>query len=883
MVNSNGVEARASGSVDPALAELVERLTARLQAGEDLDEEEVLAEHPSHAERLRGLLPALRLVAALSEPGPEQPPGDHEETVTGTLGDFRLLREAGRGGMGVVYEALQISLGRHVALKVLPFAATMDPRHLQRFHNEARAAACLHHEHIVPVHSVGSERGVHYYAMQFIEGRTLAAVIHDLRQQAGLAAPQPAAEEAGVRTTPHVPGRGSPAAETAAQAGLSTQRLGRGKEFYRSVAGLGVQAALALDHAHQRGILHRDVKPANLLLDERGSVWVTDFGLAQLQHGEGNLTMTGDLLGTLRYMSPEQTLAKRVVIDQRTDVYSLGVTLYELLTLRPAFPGSDRAELLRQVAFEEPLPLRKLERGIPAELETIVLKAMEKNSQDRYATAQELADDLQRWLEHRPIQAKRPTLLQRTAKWAQRHRGAVTSAAAFLLLGLLGVSGALIVVAAAYQEKDAALEGTKRSLHEKSLALEARDQALVKEQQERARAEKEWQRAEQNYFGGLALTNRLGALAVDLHKAGDLRRASALAEHVVVLSEQLFDSESDYPGLSKAQEDAVKGMLNLAKALQDTGQHERGIRLLTKGMAHLERWALRHPEKQLRYKYQRAYMPEWLGIFHAQSGQPKAAEKAFRASLEAWEQLAAETDPRARHFHTFTCAKLWRRIATVQHDGATFDAAERSAGQALVLMAGLKPDDPTPELHLVELGYLHQALGDLYHEGGRFEKARAAYRKALDAHEESARKRRDGQASIKEHRWLLATCRDPQFRDLKRAEALGSAQADWLTVGAARLYGGNPKGALEALGKIIVPFASPEDKLTAHWIRTMAEWQSGVRDVALKHFRELAQTQEALSFQHREARRFREEAARMLGVRDGPKEGGKGATDKPAL
>src|SRR5262249_34889016 len=146
-------------------------------------------------------------------------------------------------------------------------------------------------------------------------------------------------------------------------------------------------------HAHTLGIVHRDIKPANLLLDGRSGLWVTDFGLAHIQ-SDARLTMTGDLVGTLRYMSPEQTLAKRVVVDHRTDVYSLGATLYELLTLAPAFRGNDRQELLRQIAFEEPVRPRGLNKAIPMELETIVLKALEKNPAERYTTAKELADDL---------------------------------------------------------------------------------------------------------------------------------------------------------------------------------------------------------------------------------------------------------------------------------------------------------------------------------------------------------------------------------------------------------------------------------------------------------------------------------------------------------
>src|SRR5262249_1538571 len=161
-------------------------------------------------------------------------------------------------------------------------------------------------------------------------------------------------------------------------------------EYFRKVAELGVQAAEALDHAHQLGIVHRDIKPGNLMLDGRGNLWVTDFGLAHMQQREANLTMTGEMVGTLRYMSPEQALAMRVRIDHRPDVYSLGAPLYESLTLRPAFWGEDRQELLRQIASEEPPKPRRLERAIPAELEIIVLKAMEKRPQDRYNTAQEL-------------------------------------------------------------------------------------------------------------------------------------------------------------------------------------------------------------------------------------------------------------------------------------------------------------------------------------------------------------------------------------------------------------------------------------------------------------------------------------------------------------
>ena len=186
--------------------------------------------------------------------------------------------------------------------------------------------------------------------------------------------------------------------------------------------------AEALDYAHRHGVIHRDIKPSNLLLDLDGEPWITDFGLARFET-DGGMTMTGDLVGTFHCVSPEQALAQRVVVDHRTDIYSLGVTLYELFTLEPAFSGDGRQELLRQIAFTDPRPPpRQLQRALPADLETIVLKAMAKNPQERYATAQEMADDLQRYLGDQRIRARRPSLVKRMRKWSRRHRAIVTTA-----------------------------------------------------------------------------------------------------------------------------------------------------------------------------------------------------------------------------------------------------------------------------------------------------------------------------------------------------------------------------------------------------------------------------------------------------------------------
>ena len=505
--------------IDPILADLVEQFLQRLQAGESLDPSGFAAQHPDHAESLRQLLPALEMMADLGRSAVRDrtglpPSEDISGPGLGVLGDFHILREVGRGGMGVVYEAEQLSLRRRVALKVLPFAAALDPRHLQRFKSEAQAAALLHHTNIVPVHAVGSERGVHYYAMQFIEGRTLADVIRELRrlegkeeretesrqERAGRASPDhgPTAglllesrlqaesgpAEAG---TPTPPRPGSPdqafgRTEGPPAPGATSSSSTRNRAYFLNVARLGLEAAEALEHAHQEGIVHRDIKPANLMVDAKGNLWVTDFGLARLQ-GDSGVTITGDLLGTLRYMSPEQASGKRVLIDGRTDIYSLGVTLYELMTLQPAFGGRDRQELLRQIADEDPQSPRKLDGSIPRELETIILKAMAKEPIGRYQSAQELADDLRRFLEHKPIRAKRPTLSERVAKWSRRHRLVVAWAGVILMLA---VSGLALSIALIEQQRRQAVTNLKVANDNYDLAVaRSRELAAAYETQER--------------------------------------------------------------------------------------------------------------------------------------------------------------------------------------------------------------------------------------------------------------------------------------------------------------------------------------------------------------------------------------------------------------
>ncbi len=416
--------------------EIAHEFLERRRRGEEISPEAFIERHPEFADELRSLLFDLNRTEDLAQ-GPDDCTGSLtsepltvDRPVLSRLGDFSLIRELGRGGMGVVYEAEQVSLARRVALKVLPAGALSDPRHTRRFEREARSAARLHHTNIVPVFGVGYNEGHHYYVMQLIQGKGLDVVIEDLRRARGAASapttslrpdqpptgagPDVAAAHVaqtvatlrfGASFTPagHADQiaavdlkttSGEPAVDHAGSE-LSSPSIGLASQpepsslsdsdagFYRNVARIGVQVAEALEFAHRQGILHRDIKPANLLLDVRGNVWVTDFGLAKGVGGE-NITNTGDVIGTLRYMAPERFAGDG---DARSDIYALGLTLFELLSLRPAFDEQDRNRLIVQATQEEPPRLHKLDRSIPRDLETIVHKAMAREPDQRYATS----------------------------------------------------------------------------------------------------------------------------------------------------------------------------------------------------------------------------------------------------------------------------------------------------------------------------------------------------------------------------------------------------------------------------------------------------------------------------------------------------------------
>ncbi len=350
------------------------------------------------------------------------------------IGDFRLERRLGCGGMGVVYQAMQVSLQRRVALKVLPLGLAAGPSAVERFHREARAAAKLRHPNIVTIFAEGAERNVCYFAMEMIDGQNLDQIIADLRRERALRSGGTVPESAA--STGAEPDN---EAEGATNSPCVLRDCTSSQEYFRTAARLIAEVAEALSYAHAQGVIHRDVKPSNLMLSGNGRLILLDFGIARICEERGT-TLTGSFVGTPRYMSPEQIAGGQEKPDHRSDVYSLGVTLYEMLTLEPPFEGDTQQQVIGQILSKEPRRPRQIDRHIPADLDTICCKAMAKEASRRYPSAGELADDLRRYLNGQVIRAKRPGVASGLIKFVGRHPATVVLGAAAAILGVLAAS-----------------------------------------------------------------------------------------------------------------------------------------------------------------------------------------------------------------------------------------------------------------------------------------------------------------------------------------------------------------------------------------------------------------------------------------------------------
>jgi serine/threonine protein kinase len=867
-------DSSANLSDDPRVLAALEEYLAAAEAGRRPDRQGFLARHAAIAGRLTKALEGLEFIhQAASRPdlnsGKAPPAAPTAAPDLSPLGDYRIVREIGRGGMGVVYEAVQLTLCRRVALKVLPFAAALDPRHLQRFHNEAHAAAQLHHTHIVPVFGVGCERGIHYYVMQFIEGQSLAALITWLRRLAGKGTrtedgpppsssestslfaasplpPQPGGQAIDQPTGPFEP---VPALAGAAETPPPTAFATSGSSsptFFRTVAYLGVQAAEALEHAHQLGVIHRDIKPGNLLIEWRAGgvnppvVWVTDFGLAQFQ-GSARLTMTGDVLGTLRYMSPEQAQVKSGPVDHRTDIYALGATLYELLTLEPAFPGSERQEVMRRIAFEEPTRPRRWNPAIPLELETIVLKALAKDASERYATAQELADDLRRFLEDKPIRARRPTLRQVARQWARRHRGmVVTSAVAAGVLLIFLVAG---------------LTYNYLTLKE---AQDRIERAYNQEREHKRRAQQIVDLATQT-FDYLYVVNMQTQMPRE--QAERLRW-----EQLVKFYREVTRTDADDPEVRRVVARAFNRMAIFQWQLGSIDEARK---------AHLEAIAragqlVAESPKSRDYRSDLASFHDSLAAFlRSQSDRPGAVAE-YQESVDLWTHLAADfpNDEECR----VNLAVRHRDLALLQAEAEHWPEAKGHFQQALRVQASLAADFPKETSHQLKLAEGYMDFGRWLRQRGE-PAASEQFRQALDLLTRLAEDVTPAQAGVAANAlaWFLATCPDPQFRNPTRAvewaqKALSQAPQQgtfWNTLGVAHYRAGDPKAAVAALQKS-TKLRGGGDALDWFFL-AMAHWMLDEAEQARSWYQKGVRWMEQNQVRDEELRGFRAEAATLLG------------------
>ncbi|BBO34671.1 serine/threonine-protein kinase [Lacipirellula parvula] len=736
------------------LATILDQYMSELEStGLPPDVERLAAEYPDLADELRSYADSLQVLHQMTtnlRPAAATRP---DEVMTGgqrpkRLGDYEIIREVGRGGMGVVYEARQLSLNRQVALKVLPFAAMLDERQIARFRTEAQAAAQLHHPNIVPVHAVGQERGVHYFAMQFIAGQSLEHAIDDLRGYATPSDPTISHSHAAA-----VMKAAERERETAIDSAFSTRVSTHSRTYCHSVARLMLQAADALDHAHQLGVIHRDVKPSNLLLDRNGKLWITDFGLARIQSDSG-VTISGDIVGTIRYMSPEQAAGNSAFVDCRTDVYALGATLYELLTLRPAHVGSGRQEILQQIESVEPVSPRSLNPAVPYDLETIALRALAKSRDERYPTAKSLADDLRRFLNGEPTEARRPTLTDRAAKWALRHRRSVALAATFLVvLTCVSATSALMIA-----------QGERRT-----------KEALAASEANRQRAEEHYQQARQvvDRFGTvandlarlpggeplrrdllndtleyyrqfIARANGDALLASDM--AGAYNKAAVIAEALgerddalqfcrqsLALFDQLIAAAPEDESLRARQANTYNSLGLLLAAI---GESQEALDSYAKAVALQQAIADREPgadapEQALAETYSN------LGLLQGQLGEKPAARKSLSATIRLLGQLleAKPNDVDLRH----DLAIGFNNLSFVER-GDDWSHSEASCRNAIALLDKLVAENDSRDAFRSDLALCQNNLGAILGHRKDWEQACVSYRKAIDLQRQLARK-----------------------------------------------------------------------------------------------------------------------------------------------
>jgi eukaryotic-like serine/threonine-protein kinase len=712
---------------------LSEEFLARIRRGEAVTPEEYAEKHPELADEIMAVFPALLMMEDLGGETSDLTASLASGTglivgaTAGRLDEFRLLREVGRGGMGVVYEAEQESLGRRVALKVLSAGAFVDSQQIRRFEREARSAARLHHTNIVPVFGVGEYEGTHYYVMQFIQGQGLNSVLDELKKlrdaraaksthqvRTGHTEKQRAAAdiahslatggfafETGTATSPvgnsaSAGWTGAPLPHVSASpqhpdSGLSSITSISGastltetdRRFAQGVARIGVQVAEALAYAHGQGVLHRDIKPSNLLLDRAGNVWVADFGLAKAT-GTDDLTHTGDIVGTVRYMAPERFHGES---DARSDLYALGLTLYEMLALRPAFDESDRASLMRQVTQEDPPRLRRLNGRVPLDLETIIHKAIAREPAQRYASSKAMAEDLARFLDGRPIFARRVSTTERAYRWCRRNP---------VVAGLLGMLAALVV--AGFVGSIAAAVHFKQTAASESAARHDADLARIQ--------------------AGIALRQ-----AVEARSEADRRRQEAETSSAKASAKQQ-EAEASFGLARKAVDDSFT-KVSESTLLAVPGMRPLRRELLESALAFYEEF-LRRQSDDTRILTDLAATQFRVGQILSDLSEQEKARVALRRSVELYDKALAARSGDVQMLEQQ--AEAWHRLGDLDYrtDLATANAAYSKAIAIREQLAAAHPAEPRFRMAL------SRSLNGLAISSKLAAEVRDAYRRSLE-------------------------------------------------------------------------------------------------------------------------------------------------------
>jgi len=705
------------------LARILDEYLVAIEQGQCVSPEELLAKYPGDADQLRGYLSGLQLFhAAAIVPGGSRSASQEPGVPAGlqTMGDYRLIREIGRGGMGVVYEAWQISLRRRIALKLLPFTSSHDTKQISRFKNEAQAAAQAQHPNIVPVFAIGEENGAHYYVMQLIEGQSLTSLLAALRNSGdppcGTTAPNVAATrndqqgEAALR-------RARPAVSQEERS-VQPMRASETADHIRVVARLGIQAAEALHAAHEIGIIHRDVKPSNLLLDDQGKLWITDFGLARCRENQG-LTQTGDVLGTMRYTSPEQALGRTTLVDHRSDLYSLGLTLYELATLN--HPADDVSDL--QLLFDRnrpPVkPLRYWNRNIPRDFETIVLKCMAEFPHERYGTARELAEDLERFLDGRPIVASPPGIITRATKWAKRRRGVVYAATAVLLLAAGGLVASNWMLARETAAKNQALAHAVERLRVVGLVLDSFANEYTDQLAGLPGAESLrqgmiedcidfYRRFESEAHDAPSLTadmavayGRLGGL---YDKLGKRSEAMGAMQKALATWKKLVTSD---PENCEHVRSLAECENNLGLLLSDEGNHVNALELLEAAKQSQEQLRRGQPNRP-DIAVHLATTHNNIGLVRLRLNLSDEAAKEFRAAIELAEPLTTSADKSVDA--TRAVAAAYNNLAPI-YESTDLRAAFQAYRKSIDYQISLVKKFPVNRLYQAELARTYNNLG----------------------------------------------------------------------------------------------------------------------------------------------------------------------------